>query len=141
MCDAHAVLVPYGKLCASSLRSAFEADPKQRLQIQLKRAARPGQPDRLNEVPIYAHIRVSALWILPCLTPLALALCFILDSLPESSRISSLGNGIVRVQKALERRLSGLRQETVDFRGRRDALEIVYMKFFAFNGWVLRSCA
>lgn len=27
-----------------------------------------------------------------------------------------------------------LRQENVDLHGQRDALEIVYMKFFAFNG-------
>jgi hypothetical protein len=75
------VVVPYGKLDAQSLREAYEADPKQRLQIQLRRNARPGQPEVLNDIPVYAHIR-----------------------------------------------------ETVDLHGQRDAIEIVYMKFFAFNG-------
>lgn len=58
-----AVLVPYGKLDAASLRAGYEANPKQRLQIQLQREARRGQPDSLHEIPIYAHIRVHACYL------------------------------------------------------------------------------
>jgi uncharacterized membrane protein YgcG len=75
------VLVPYGELDAASLRRAYEADPKQRLQLQLRKQARPGQKEALEHIPCYAHVR-----------------------------------------------------ETIDNTGKRDALEIVYMKFFAYNG-------
>ena len=53
------VLVPHGKLDAASLQAAYQADTKQRLQIQLRRRARGGQPDQLNQIPLYAHVRVS----------------------------------------------------------------------------------
>jgi len=75
------VVVPYGQLDADMLKHAYDVNSKQRLQLHLRRSARPGQPELLPNVPIYAHIR-----------------------------------------------------ETVDPSGQRDALEIVYLKFFAFNG-------
>lgn len=52
------MLVPYGKLDAAALRQAYEQNPKQRLQIQLRRHARPGQPEALDQIPVYAHVRV-----------------------------------------------------------------------------------
>ena len=52
------VLVPYGELDAASLRRAYEADPKQRLQLQLRKQARPGQKEALEHIPCYAHVRV-----------------------------------------------------------------------------------
>lgn len=52
------MLVPYGELDAASLRQAFETNPKQRMQIQLRRQARPGQREALDQIPVYAHVRV-----------------------------------------------------------------------------------
>jgi hypothetical protein len=57
-CRPSAVLVPYGELDAASLRRAYEADPKQRLQLQLRKQARPGQKEALDHIPCYAHVRV-----------------------------------------------------------------------------------
>jgi hypothetical protein len=54
-----AVLVPYGELDAASLRQAYEANPKQRMQIQLRQQARPGQREALDHIPVYAHVRVG----------------------------------------------------------------------------------
>lgn len=54
-----AVLVPYGELDAASLRRAYDAHPKQRMQLQLRKQARPGQREALDHIPVYAHVRVS----------------------------------------------------------------------------------
>lgn len=54
------VVVPYGQLDADMLKHAYEVNSKQRLQLHLQRSARPGQPELLPNVPIYAHIRVRS---------------------------------------------------------------------------------
>ncbi len=66
--SGHTVLVPYGKLDADSLLAAYEesqpcekGQPKTRLQLQLRRAARCGQPNMLDDIPVYAHVRVRIL--------------------------------------------------------------------------------
>lgn len=78
-CPLSTVLVPYGKLDAASLRRAYEADPKQRLQLQLRKQARPGQKEALEHIPCYAHVRVRMLpqWsaVLCCAHVLSLAAC------------------------------------------------------------------
>lgn len=125
-CLLSAVLVPYGKLDAASLRRAYEADPKQRLQLQLRKQARPGQKEALEHIPCYAHVRVcSALqWsaVLCCARVMSLIACT--SDLAYSQRLP---------RRSLATN-SHFVQETIDNTGKRDALEIVYMKFFAYNG-------
>jgi hypothetical protein len=132
------VLVPFGELDAASLRRAYEADPKQRLQLQLRKQARPGQKEALDHIPCYAHVRVRGELQQ---TAARCSVCHVMsrlhhflfceDSVHIMAGYRSAHHG--RISKGATWGLHVL-QETIDNTGKRDALEIVYMKFFAYNG-------